>query len=73
VEIGRIVVWSQPLAKILQNVMWWDMPVIPATQESTNQRITVQVSLNIKWDPISEITKGWQRGSRNASSDRTPI
>jgi hypothetical protein len=35
---------------------WYCVPVIPATQENTNRRISVQAGLSINWGPISKIT-----------------
>jgi hypothetical protein len=33
--------------------VWWCVPVIPATQGSINNRITVQAAPDIERDPIS--------------------
>jgi hypothetical protein len=43
----------------------WHVPVIPAMQGSRNKRVTVQVVLSIKQDPISKSTDrkmGWWSG-----------
>jgi hypothetical protein len=36
--------------------MWWHASVTPVTQRSTKRRITVQVSLDIRQNPVSKIT-----------------
>jgi hypothetical protein len=54
--------WGSPRQKVRETLsqqiswLWWHTPAILCTQGRTNRRIEVQVSLGIKWGPISKVT-----------------
>jgi hypothetical protein len=58
----EITVWGQPGQTPSQPRHKWYTPVIPARQGSTDKRIVIQTSPDIKQDPISKIINAKRAG-----------